>query len=78
MRHSSKRELSRSGIVSKIRRVKDKMSQSESHGQPCDMIPICRWRNNKSVRGRKKRKENHNRMEQKVVAQVTAKSHAEQ
>ena len=60
MRHSSKRELPRSGIASKIRQVRDKVSQGESHGRLCDVIPICRWRNSKSIRGRKKEKKNHN------------------
>ena len=60
MRHSSKRELPRSGIVSKIRQVRGKTSHSESHGWPCDVIPICRWKNSKSIRRRKKGKKNHN------------------
>ena len=60
MRHSSKRELPRSGIASEIKWVRDKTSQNKSHGWPCDVVPICRGRNSKSVRGEKKRKKNHN------------------
>ena len=60
MRHSSKRELPRSGIASKTKRVRDKTSQNESHGRPCDIISICRGRNGKFIRRRKKKKENHN------------------
>ena len=61
MRHGSKRELPRSGIASKTKRVRDKMSKNESHGQPCDIISIGGGRNGKSIRERKKRRKNHNK-----------------
>ena len=60
MRYSSKRELPRSGILSESKQGRDKMSQNESHGWPCDVISICRKRNSKSIRRRKERKKNHN------------------
>ena len=36
------------------------------------MIPICRWRNNKSIRGRKKRKKNRNSVDFVCLADSTA------
>ena len=54
------KELPRSGIASEIRQVRDKVSQGESCGRPCDVMPICRYRNSKSIRGRKKGKKNCN------------------
>ena len=59
-RHRSKRELPRSGIASKSQWVRDKTSQNESHGWPCDIISIHRRRNGKSIRRRKERKKNYN------------------
>ena len=60
MRHSSRRELPRSGIASETKWVRDRMSQKESHGRLCDIISIHRGRNSKSIRRGKKRKKNHN------------------